>query len=75
LRSSTKPETFCTGTKKLACRQVQLAPARTMVHTGVGSASASNEGVVLWDNISHSLAKMVPFVLAGDLCRLPVAKA
>jgi hypothetical protein len=47
-----------------------LAPASTVVRRSVGPATASIEGLVLAGDISQ-LAQMVPFLLAGGLCRPP----
>jgi hypothetical protein len=42
-----------------------------VVRRGAGSATASIEGLVWAGDISHPPAQMVPFMLAGGLCRLP----
>jgi hypothetical protein len=47
-----------------------LAPATTVVYSGVGVATGSSEGTVLAVDISHPPAKIISFVLVGGLCCL-----
>jgi hypothetical protein len=69
--ANTRPETICPGTSKLACWRVQLATASIVGRRGAGPATASIEASVLASDISHPPAQMVPFMLAGELYRLP----
>jgi hypothetical protein len=48
-----------------------LATASTVGRSGAGLATASIEASLLADDISHPPAQMVPFMLAGELCRPP----
>jgi hypothetical protein len=60
----------CPGTSKLACWRVQLPTASKVGCRGVGT-TASIEASLLAGDISDPPAKMVPFMLADELCRPP----
>jgi hypothetical protein len=68
---STRPETICPDTSKLACWRVKLAPACTVVHRGAGPTTASIEVLVLAVDINHLQAQMIPFLLTVGLCCPP----
>jgi hypothetical protein len=67
----TRPETICPGTSKLVCWRVQLSTASKVGRRGAGTATASIEASLLTGDISDPPAKMVPFMLADELCRQP----
>jgi hypothetical protein len=67
----TRPETICPGTSKLACWRVQLSTASKVGRRGTGTATASIEASLLAGDISDPPAKMVPFMLADELCWPP----
>jgi hypothetical protein len=67
----TGPETICPGTSKLACWRVQLSTASKVGRRGAGTATTSIEASLLAGDISDPPAKMVPFMLADELCRPP----
>jgi hypothetical protein len=67
----TGSETICPDTSKLACWRVQLSTASKVGRRGAGTATASIEASLLADDISYPPAKMLPFMLADELCRPP----
>jgi hypothetical protein len=69
--TTTRPETICPGTRKLACWRVQLSTASKVGHRGAGTATASIEASLLAGDIIHPPAQMVLFMLADELCRPP----
>jgi hypothetical protein len=71
---STRPETICRGTSKLACWRVQLSTASKVGRRGAGTATASIEASLLAGYITHPPAQIVPFILANELCRPPAQK-
>jgi hypothetical protein len=71
LHALARAETICPGTSKLAYWRVQLSTASKVGRRGVGTATASIEASLLVGDISDPPAKMVPFMLADELCRPP----
>jgi hypothetical protein len=67
----TRLETICPSTSKLVCWRVQLATASKVGHRGAGPTTASIQASVLAGDINHPPSQMVPFILAGELCRPP----
>jgi hypothetical protein len=68
---ATRPETICPGTRKLMCWRVQQSTASKVGRRGAGTATASIEASLLAGDISDPPAKMLPFMLANELCRPP----